>query len=67
MRFLVAFHTIGGRREVHRPGRSSLLDACVAFEAVDPLHDVCTVLERSVLFLLLEAQHLGAGPCRAGK
>jgi hypothetical protein len=60
MRVFVALDTIGGRWEVHRPRLPGLLDAHMAFVAVDPFDDVCTVLECTVLFLPLEAKHFGA-------
>ena len=62
MRFFVAFDALRGRREVHGPGLSGLLDARVAVQAVDAFDDVRAVLERPVLFVTLEAEHFCACP-----
>jgi hypothetical protein len=50
----VTLDTIGGCWEVHRPRLPGLLDAHMAFVAVDPFDDVCTVFECAVLFLPFE-------------
>ena len=67
MRVLVACDTVGGRREVHRPGLPGLLDAHMAFVAVNPFEHVRTVLKGAVLFVSLEAKHFGAGSGRSGE
>jgi hypothetical protein len=67
MRVLVALDTIGGRREVHRPGLPGLLDADMAFVAVDSFEHVRTMLESTVLFVPFEAKHFGARSSGAGQ
>ena len=62
MRIFVAFHALRGRREVHGPGLSGLLNARVAFQAIDAFDDVRSVLERPVLFVTFEAKHFRARP-----
>jgi hypothetical protein len=47
-------------RKMQWAGLSSVPDASVTFETVDPLEDVCAMLERPVLLLLLEPKHLRA-------
>jgi hypothetical protein len=60
VRFLVALDAVGGRWKVEWPGLTGFWDAGVALETVDPLDEVSAVLERPVLILLLETEHLGA-------
>ena len=67
VRFRVALDTVLGGRPMERTGLAGRLHAVVAFEAIDALHHVGAVLERVVLLLLLEAEHLGAGACEAGQ
>lgn len=51
---------------MQRPRVSCVLDTRVAFQAVDSLDHVGTVLEGAVLFFLLEPEHLGTSACGAG-
>jgi hypothetical protein len=60
MRILMALYAIGSRGEVQRARFSGFLDAGMALEAIDALDHVGTVLECSILFVLLEAEHLRA-------
>jgi hypothetical protein len=61
VRLLVALDAVGGRGKMKRSGFPCFFDSRVALEAVDSFHEVGAVLESMVGFVLLEAQHLGAG------
>ena len=49
------------------PGFTSVFNASMALEAIDPFEDVCAVLESPVLAFLLQPENLRASPDRTGK
>lgn len=61
---LMALYAVSSRRKMQRTRISGLGNPGVAFQAVDALDEMSPMLERVVLSLLLEAEHLGA---RAGR
>jgi hypothetical protein len=65
VRFLVALDAVGGRWKVEWTRLTRLWDPGVALETVDSLDEVCAVLKRVVLILLLETEHFGAAQSRA--
>jgi hypothetical protein len=67
VRFFVARDAILGRRKVDGTFLASELNTRVALQAIDALDHMGAVLERMVLPLLLETQHLGACACKAGE
>jgi len=64
---LVAVDALLRRRKVERPGFPSVLNPSVAFEAVDPVEHVGSMLEVSLLRVFLDSEHFGARARKAGQ